>query len=58
MKVTRAGDTPSETVNPDWYTGTVWTTALAVGGSTPPLNVVLATFAPGARTAWHTHPFG
>lgn len=22
------------------------------------LHVVLTTFAPGGRTAWHTHPFG
>jgi len=58
MKLIRAGNTPSQTVNPAWYTGTVWTTALATGDATPPLHVVLATFAPGARTAWHTHPFG
>jgi len=58
MKLIRAGDTASKTVRPDWYTGTVWTTSLAVGESEPPLNVVLATFLPGARTAWHTHPFG
>jgi len=58
MKLIRAGDTPSKIATPDQYTGKVWTTALAVGESTPPLNVVLATFAPGARTAWHTHPFG
>ncbi len=58
MKLTRAGETPSETVNPDWYTGTVWTTALATGEEPDRLHVVLATFLPGARTAWHTHPFG
>ena len=58
MRLTRAGDTPSRTVNPNWYTGTVWTTALAAGEAPHRLRVVLATFLPGARTAWHTHPFG
>ena len=58
MKPVRAGDTPSNTVNPAWCTGTVWTDALAVGEPPHRLHVVLATFAPGARTGWHTHPFG
>ena len=58
MKLTRAGETPSQAVNPSWYTGMVWTTALATGGAPHHLHVVLATFLPGARTAWHTHPFG
>lgn len=58
MKLTRAGDVPSQAVNPDWYTGTVWTTALAVGEAPHRLRVVQATFLPGARTAWHTHSFG
>ena len=58
MKLVRAGDAPSEPANPDWYTGTVWTNVLAVGEPPHRLHVVRATFAPGARTAWHTHPFG
>ncbi len=43
MKLIHAGDTPSKTVDPGWYTGFVWTTALPVGESTPPLNPSLAT---------------
>ena len=41
-----------------WFSGMVWMdsvvepTALAKG------QAVLVTFAPGARTAWHTHPLG
>ncbi len=58
MKITLANETQSKTPNPDWYTGAVWTNELAVGEAAPPLHVVLATFEPGARTAWHTHPFG
>lgn len=57
MRLTRAGETPSQAV-PDWYAGTVWTTALAAGEAPHRLRVVLAAFLPGARTAWHTHPFG
>ena len=56
MKLIHVGETPSQSFNPDWYTGAVWATALAEGEDR--LHVVLATFAPGARTAWHTHPFG
>ena len=58
MKLSRASETPSEAVNPNWYTGTVWTTALATGEAPHRPHVVLATFLPGACTAWHTHPFG
>jgi quercetin dioxygenase-like cupin family protein len=48
---TRAG--PS-----DWFTGTVHIDAIA--SPSPPSRVAAAVvrFAPGARTAWHTHPLG
>ena len=58
MKLVRVGETSRPAFNPDWYTGAVWANVLAVGTTTPPLSVVLATFSPGARTAWHTHPYG
>ena len=58
MRLIRAGEGPSRLADPDRYTGTVWTRALAVGDPPGRLHVVHATFAPGARTAWHTHPFG
>ena len=58
MRLIRAGEGPSRLAAPDRYTGTVWTRALAVGDPPGRLHVVHATFAPGARTAWHTHPFG
>ena len=56
MRLTRAGDAPSRTVNPNWYTGTVWTTAFAESEAPHRLRVVLATFLPGARTP--DLPFG
>jgi quercetin dioxygenase-like cupin family protein len=41
-----------------WFTGAVWMDSVVE--PTPPARAqaVLVTFAPGARTAWHTHPVG
>jgi quercetin dioxygenase-like cupin family protein len=39
----------------EWFTGTVFVDAVADAG---PLGAVAVHFAPGARTAWHTHPNG
>jgi quercetin dioxygenase-like cupin family protein len=42
----------------DWFTGVVYIDAIATPA--PPSRVAAASvhFTPGARTAWHTHPFG
>ena len=42
----------------DWFTGAVYIDPVAV--PTPPSRVSAAMvhFSPGARTAWHIHPFG
>jgi quercetin dioxygenase-like cupin family protein len=42
----------------DWFTGTVFIDTVA--SPRPPSRVAAAMvhFTPGARTAWHTHPFG
>jgi len=42
----------------DWFTGTVFIDTIT--GPTPPSRLGAASvhFTPGARTAWHTHPFG
>ena len=42
----------------DWFTGDVYVDAVAV--PTAPSRTAAASvhFTPGARTAWHTHPFG
>jgi quercetin dioxygenase-like cupin family protein len=58
MEIKRSGSQPSGKGPADWFTGTVRIDPLfqpiaparAVGAS--------VTFEPGARTAWHTHPFG
>lgn len=42
----------------EWFTGDVWLDEIAV--ATPPSRLAAASvhFSPGARTAWHRHPFG
>jgi quercetin dioxygenase-like cupin family protein len=42
----------------EWFTGAVYIDTVAA--SPPPSRVQAASvhFTPGARTAWHTHPFG
>lgn len=39
----------------DWFTGTVWLTDVSGGGLA---SLASVHFAPGARTAWHSHPGG
>jgi quercetin dioxygenase-like cupin family protein len=42
----------------DWYTGDAYVDAIAAPAGTSTFAGVLVHFAPGARTAWHTHPHG
>jgi quercetin dioxygenase-like cupin family protein len=41
--------------NPDWFTGAVHIDEISPG---PHVRLLSVHFAPGARTAWHAHPFG
>jgi quercetin dioxygenase-like cupin family protein len=52
---TRADSTPGR---PDWFTGTVWLDEIAAPVPPARARVLSVHFAPGARTAWHSHPFG
>jgi quercetin dioxygenase-like cupin family protein len=57
MRITRSG---VET-NPgpsDWFTGSVYIDPVAAPVDGSRLNASSVHFAPGARTAWHTHPNG
>lgn len=57
MQITR--NTLDSTRGPaDWFTGAVYVDAIAA--PSPPSRAAAASvhFTPGARTAWHTHPFG
>ena len=42
----------------DWFTGSVFIDAIAVPSSGSRVSAASVHFAPGARTAWHTHPHG
>jgi quercetin dioxygenase-like cupin family protein len=57
MEITRntleTGAGPAE-----WFTGTVFVDTIAVAGDAWPVGAAHVHFAPGARTAWHTHPRG
>src|SRR5579884_3322957 len=41
----------------EWFNGTVFVDTIA-GAPGSPLGAASVHFAPGARTAWHTHPHG
>ena len=58
MKIKRSGATPSVTPPADHFTGTVRFDAPFGGSGEGQVGGAAVTFEPGARTAWHTHPFG
>src|SRR5213080_4160908 len=41
-----------------WFTGAVFVDAVAAPSGLSRLAAARVHFTPGARTAWHTHPFG
>ena len=42
----------------DWFTGDVYIDIIAAPSPPSRVGAALVHFTPGARTAWHTHPFG
>ena len=58
MKITQAGSRPSTVGPEDWFTGAVRIDPLFSPPDPSRVAAALVTFEPGARTAWHTHPFG
>jgi quercetin dioxygenase-like cupin family protein len=42
----------------EWFTGAVYLDAVAVPSDASRVSASNVHFTPGARTAWHTHPFG
>ena len=45
----------------DWFTGQVWVDSVvdpSLLGGNARISAAQVTFTPGARTNWHTHPFG
>ena len=58
MKIYRAGSQPSRPGPADYFTGTVRIDPMIETPDPARVTVALVTFEPGARTAWHTHPYG
>ncbi len=58
MDIKRAGSQPSLRGPSDWFTGIVRIDPLFSALEPTRTGGALVTFEPGARTAWHTHPFG
>lgn len=48
----------SQPANPDWFTGTVIRDQLIEAPQPARMQGARVSFAPGARTHWHTHPLG
>ena len=58
MEIKRAGSQPSAKGPAEWFTGTVRIDPLFQPPDPAMVPGDSVTFAPGARTAWHTHPLG
>jgi quercetin dioxygenase-like cupin family protein len=57
MEITRQGIDTAPGPG-DWFTGAVFIDAVAAPSGGSRLSASSVHFAPGARTAWHTHPNG
>ena len=58
MQITRSSSAETAAGPREWFTGTVYVDTLATPSGPSRLGAASVHFAPGARTAWHTHPLG
>lgn len=58
MNITRANTAATKRGPADYFTGVVWLEDISPVPASSDVRVVVVTFEPGARTAWHTHPHG
>lgn len=58
MNITRAHAAATKRGPADYFTGTVWLEEITSAPYASDVRVLVVTFEPGARTAWHTHPHG
>lgn len=58
MEIKRIGSQPSGKGPAKYFTGSVRIDPLNNPPEPARVTLALVTFEPGARTAWHTHPFG
>ena len=58
MKIVGNGERGCKRGPEGWFSGLVWMDSVVEPTVPSRTQAVLVTFAPGARTAWHTHPVG
>ncbi len=58
MEIMRAGVRATQRGNAAYFLGEVWLDEVIKSPPETGVNAFRVTFAPGARTAWHTHPKG
>jgi len=58
MSISELSSSASKHGPREWFTGDAWMEELGTLQTPTPTRVLRVTFAPGARTAWHTHPLG
>ena len=58
MTILRASARPTRKAPPDRFTGDVWQDEVVVPTAPSRMRATNVAFAPGARTAWHSHPVG
>lgn len=58
MIIHKSGSRPSQRANPEYFRGDVWQDPIIAAEAPARLHALTVHFAPGARTAWHTHPLG
>ena len=58
MELKPAGTRPVNRGSADWFTGEVRIEPLSNPPEPSRIGVASVSFAPGARTAWHSHPLG
>jgi quercetin dioxygenase-like cupin family protein len=58
MIINRIGSQPSGKGPAEYFSGVVRIDPLVSPPEPSRVSMALVTFEPGARTAWHTHPFG
>lgn len=58
MKLYAGGTRPTRRAPADYFTGIVWQEPIIEAPAPARLYSSCVSFAPAARTHWHTHPFG
>ena len=58
MEIKRIESQPTSKGSAEWFTGSVRIQPIFEGPEPARARGASVTFAPGARTAWHTHPLG